>query len=129
MRFFSNANDAKDFFIAKIVEQARLEHVPLSDVETRMLHWTEVHPIPGMDRDALQRLSEEFDQQCNSDEYESKIVGLLQRAYERDSSDEQKTSDYRSAYEVLSREDHYLLVMIDASITGKLRKNRFLGIF
>jgi hypothetical protein len=35
---------AKQFLISRVIAEAELERVPLSDVETKMLHFTEVHP-------------------------------------------------------------------------------------
>jgi hypothetical protein len=35
---------AKQFLIARVIEQAELQQVLLSDVEKKMLYFTEVHP-------------------------------------------------------------------------------------
>ena len=35
---------AKQFLISKVVEEAEFEQVPLSEVEKKMLYFTEVHP-------------------------------------------------------------------------------------
>lgn len=71
---------AKQFLISRVIEEAELEHVSLSDIEKKMLHFTEVHPsLPDM-----YEVNEEFDRNYDSDEYESKIAGLLREARARD---------------------------------------------
>ncbi len=127
MRLFQTADEAKQFFIEKIAEQALRDNQPLSDVERKMLRWTELYPIPGMPPEELMELNQQFEAEYDSDEYESKIAGLFQRAYEHETEDARQ--DWKAAYDVLGREDHYILVMIDQALAGKLKKKRFLGIF
>jgi len=43
------AQAAKEYLIAQIVEQARLENIPLSEIEIKMLHFTEsVETLPDI---------------------------------------------------------------------------------
>jgi hypothetical protein len=94
---------AKQFLIARILEEADLEHVHLSDVEKKMLYFTEVHPsLPD-----IYEINVEFERDYDSDEYEAKVVSLLKRA--RDRGPEQEWSD---AIDALKQEDHYILVMV-----------------
>ncbi len=66
---------AKQFLISKVVEQAGLERLPLSEVEKKMLCFTEVHPsLPD-----IYEVNAEFERDYDSDEYEAKITGLLRR--------------------------------------------------
>jgi len=70
---------AKDFLVEQTTQQASLERVPLSDLEKRMMYFTE-------SSDATEdpvKLNEEFKSQCNSDEYEKKVSLLLAHAYKR----------------------------------------------
>lgn len=40
---------AKQFLISKVIGQAEVEQVSISEVEKKMLHFTEVHPsLPDM---------------------------------------------------------------------------------
>jgi hypothetical protein len=100
---------AKQFLIDRILEEADLEHLHLSDVEKKMLYFTEVHPsLPD-----IYQIKAEFERDYDSDEYEAKVVSLLKRARDRDnrssSSPEQQWND---AIDALKQEDHYILVMV-----------------
>lgn len=65
--------EAKDFLVAQTAEQATLEVVPLSDLEKRMMYFTESGYVP---EDPI-KLNEEFEAEYDSDEYEAKISRLL----------------------------------------------------
>jgi hypothetical protein len=41
-----NALEAKDFLVQQTVQQAALEHVPFSDLERRMMYFTETDECP-----------------------------------------------------------------------------------
>jgi hypothetical protein len=61
---------AKQFLISRVIAEAELERVPLSDVEKKMLHFTEVHPsLPD-----IYDVYAEFERDYNSDEYEKKVA-------------------------------------------------------
>jgi len=101
-------NDAKDFLVQQVAEQAQREGVSLSDLEKRMMCFTE-------SEDAVENpiaLNEEFEAQYDTAEYQSKIAGLLGRAYNRlkeEGSGEVQTWD--EAIAELKKGDHYILVM------------------
>lgn len=102
--------EAKDFLVTQTAEQAALEGVPLSDLEKRMMYFTE-------SRDAVEdpiKLHEQFEAQYDSEKYESKIAKLLHHAHERvkKESDDARTH-WDDAIKSLRRGDHYLLVMWD----------------
>jgi len=120
---FLNGAAAKDYFISQIVQEASRQGVPLAEIEREMLYFTETAP------DAKPEFVEkaaEFDSQYNQEEYEEKISGLLRGAWEH--SDAEVRENLRAAYEVLQKEDHYILVMIQAALGPKLRK-KWLGLF
>jgi hypothetical protein len=99
---------AKQFLVSRVIAEAKLEGVPLSDVETKMLHFTEVHPsLPD-----IYDVYAEFERDYDGDQYEKKVVGLLKNA--RD-SDQKQFSDaeqqWKDALNALRAEDHYILVM------------------
>src|ERR1041385_7920039 len=53
-----------------------------------------------------------FDHQCNQEEYEKKIGGLIRNSRKRAHKDDKQEFDaWSEAIRMLSKEDHYLLVM------------------
>ncbi len=107
---------AKQFLISKVIEEAAVEHVPLSDIEKKMLQFTEVHPtLPD-----IHEVNEEFEREYDSDEYERKIATLLKNARAREESNEQQWKD---ALDALRHEDHYILVMIDQAFGASTNRS------
>jgi hypothetical protein len=107
---FMDPATAKEFLISKVVKQAEFEGAPLSEIETKMLYFTEVHPtLPDIDE-----VNAEFERKYDVDEYEAKVVGLLKNARTRDSQNSQTLKQqWADALRVLKKEDHYILVMTD----------------
>jgi hypothetical protein len=84
---------AKQFLISKVLEESDLEHVSLSDVERKMLNFTEVGPsLPD-----IYEVNAEFKLTYETDEYESKIASLLKSARDRDRNTESRTAMGRRA--------------------------------
>jgi len=104
-----DASSAKQFFISKVIEEAEFERVRLSEIEEKMLHFTEVPPsLPD-----IYQVNAEFERDYDSDEYEAKIVGLLKNARDRDSrSSPNLEQEWKDALDALKKEDHYILVML-----------------
>ena len=76
MTAFQSARDAKEFLIGRIVEEAKRENIPLSEVERKMLYFSETHcTLPD-----IASVSEKFDHEYNQDEYEEKITRLIKEA-------------------------------------------------
>ncbi len=135
MRMFHTVREAKDFFISRIVEQANREHHPLSDVEKRMLSFTETAPeaSPG-----LMETVAEFEPAHDDAKYEQKIAGLLNRAYRADLDRARQTREgdprliYGQALGLLRTEDHYITIMVEQGIGDKLSwggwLRKFLGL-
>ncbi len=100
---------AKQFLISKVIEQAELEHLPLSDVEKKMLYFTEVYPsLPD-----ILEVNAEFERDYDSDEYERKVTDLLRRGRERNQMESAvQARQWDDAVDALKAEDHYLLVMV-----------------
>ena len=108
--------EAKDFLVAQTAEQAALEGVHLSDLEKRMMYFTE---SAGAVEDPS-KLNEEFEAQYDSEEYESKISKLLHHAHERVKKESGAArADWNGAIKCLRRGDHYLLVMWDLTPPGE----------
>ena len=102
--------EAKDFLAQQTAEQAALEGVPLSDLEKRMIYFTESGYVP---EDPI-KLNDEFEAEYDSDEYEAKISRLLHNAYRRlRKENDAARKNWDLAIKCLRRGDHYLLVMWD----------------
>jgi hypothetical protein len=100
--------EAKDFLVQQTTEQAQREGVPLSDLEKRMMYFTE-GPDASVDSATL---NEEFEAQYDTAEYETKIARLMAHACRRlkkESPDAARTWD--AAIRELRKGDHYILVM------------------
>jgi hypothetical protein len=100
---------AKQFFISRVIEEAKVEQIALSEVEKKMLYFTEVHPsLPD-----IYDVNAEFERDYDSDEYEAKIAALLKNARDRDrKSSPSREQDWKGALTALKKEDHYILVMV-----------------
>jgi hypothetical protein len=102
--------EAKDFLVQQAAEQAMLEGVSLSDLEKRMMYFTEG---AGASEDPI-KLNDEFEAEYDSDEYEAKISRLLRHAYQRlRKENDAARKNWDLAIKCLRRGDHYLLVMWD----------------
>jgi len=102
--------EAKDFLVQETAKQASIEGVPLSELEKRMMYFTESGYVP---EDPI-ALNEEFEAQYNTEEYEQKLAALLDHAYKRVRGEsEAKRKIWDAAIDALRAEDHYLLVLWD----------------
>jgi hypothetical protein len=118
-RVTPTADEAKQFFIEKIVAEAERQAVSLSANERAMLNWSEVEPGCVADPELAEALAREI----SDDDYEAKISRLLVGAYEHDLGADGAAKDaYRRAYSVLKNGDYYLLVMIDHALGRRLRR-------
>jgi hypothetical protein len=104
--------EAKDFLVAQTAEQAALEGVPLSDLEKRMMYFTESGYVP----EDPTKLNDEFEAEYDTEEYEAKISRLLHNSYQRlRQENDAARKNWDLAIKCLRRGDHYLLVMWDLS--------------
>ena len=117
MSRFATVRDAKEYLIGRIVEQAHRDGVPLSDIERKMLYFSET----GWTMPDMMEVSRDFDEHYDQDEYESKIGGIVRRIC--DQADGQH-GEWSEAVQRLRDEDHYLLVLIDGTVTGPLKRPR-----
>jgi hypothetical protein len=101
---------AREFLICQILEQAQMDNLPLSEVERKMLYFTETEKtLPDM-----LAVNDQFDREYDRSAYESKIAGLAQNAFERlrrESPDGERR--WKRAIADLHKEDCYLLVMVE----------------
>lgn len=102
-------NEAKDVIVNEIARQADLEGGSLSDLERRMLYFTESGDCP----EDVFKLNEEFDAEYDSEEYEKKIAGIAKRAYKRLKKEDPGAKKlWDDAVRELSEGDHYILLMV-----------------
>jgi hypothetical protein len=99
--------EAKDFLVAQTAEQAAFEGVPLSDLEKRMMYFTETGECP---EDPI-ALNDAFEAQYDTTAYEKKISLLMARVYRRIKRESpEKLCVWNDAFRVLSKGDHYILL-------------------
>ena len=109
MTAFHSAREAKEFLISQIVEEAQRENISLSEVERKMLYFTE----SGWTLPDIMNVNEDFDREYDQDEYEHKIAKLVTKADKRIRKGVHGDYDkWWAAIRFLEREDHYILVMI-----------------
>lgn len=120
---FGSIREALEFLVGRIVAEAKREGVSLSDVERKMLFFSET----GWTLPDMKEVSSEFDRDYDQDKYEVKIAGLIQRYLRRvKTENEQDLSTWNEAVDKLSGEDHYLLVLINAAHLSGERRWRWL---
>ncbi|HWF67737.1 MAG TPA: hypothetical protein VN670_10540 [Acidobacteriaceae bacterium] len=115
MNQFQTVRDAKEYLVRRILAQAKRDGVPLSDVERDMLYFSETDwTLPNM-----MAVSQNFDQNYDQDEYESKIGKIISRI--RNQPDGNLDDSWNEAVHRLRDEDHYLLVLIDGASSSSRR--------
>jgi hypothetical protein len=118
---FQTEREAKEFLIARILAEANREGVKLSEVERKMLYFTETGwSLPG-----IMDVNAEFERDYDNDEYEPKIADLV-RSIETKNSEAggDQQSRWDDAIVKLSEGDHYLLVLIGLA-RSQSKKNNF----
>jgi hypothetical protein len=112
-------DEARRFFVGKIVAEAERSGLALSTNERKMLDWSEVESGCVADPKVAEELSSEISDAA----YEAKVSRLIEAAYERDvATDSGSRAAYRDAYSVLRQGDYYLLVMIEQGLGRRLRR-------
>ena len=112
MTEFRTEREAKEYLAGRIVEEARREGAPLTEVERKMLYFTE----SGWTLPDMMAVSEEFERDYDPDEYEQKIGGLAAKIQARDAAESEKDQTaWDDAVVKLSDRDHYLLVLINTA--------------
>jgi hypothetical protein len=106
---FATVRDAKEFLIARIISTAQNEGVPLSEVERKMLYFSEtVSTLPDM-----VETSDAFDRDYDQSTYEQKIGTLVHKfCAEARKTNRDDLDSWKKAVRTISPEDHYLLVLI-----------------
>lgn len=112
-----NSTEAKEFLASRIVEEAKLEDVEFSEVEQKMLFYSESHPsLPDMDSVLL-----EFRENYNMIPYELVVSNLICNAFRRDRKDPVLLERWKEARISLRAEDHYIKVMLKRGLAAATR--------
>jgi hypothetical protein len=98
---------ARQFLVDRVVDEAKREGVALTDVEIRMLEFSEASASPE-DKEA----AAVFERDYNDEQYENKITLMLRTVYERDIESGLKP-DWDESLDELALEDMYLFVMLE----------------
>src|ERR1700678_1214900 len=107
-----NTKEAKDFLAELAAQQASLDRTPLSDLERRMMYFTEGDPASCGDPFSL---SDDFEEKYDTAEYEAKMSRLLHRAYNRLKTENPGGKfQWDEAISTLEKGDHYILVLLNA---------------
>jgi len=109
MNAFHTAREAKEYLVDKIVAQAQEGDSPLSEVERKMLYYTE----SGSTLPNMVAVYDDFDREYDQTKYERKIARLIRKAYKKARRGTPEEYDaWWAATRRLAREDHYLSVMV-----------------
>lgn len=110
--------EAKRFFAEKVIAEAERHGAALSEAERAMLYWSESDPDFAADPALVEALAREI----SDEEYEAKIVRLLDAAYRRDvEADPSLRDQYTHAQALLGQGDHYIGIMVDQAL-GRPRR-------
>lgn len=106
---FGTERAAKEYLVEQIVAEAVRQGMALTDVERKMLYFSESGwTLPG-----IMQVNEEFERDYDEAAYEQKIAGLVNALESRNAAgNPQAQADWDSAIVKLAEGDHYLLVLI-----------------
>jgi hypothetical protein len=79
MKAFHSGREAKEFLVSQIVEEAQRQNIPLTEVERKILYFTE----SGWTPPDILKVTEDFGREHDQDEYEHKIAKLVTKADKR----------------------------------------------
>lgn len=110
MQKFTTVRDAKEFISSRLIAESQLEGVLLSDVERKMLYFSET----GWTLPDIEEASAIFDRDYDQSQYEQKIAAIARNFLANARKNDQNEYDtWKEAVRTLRQEDHYLLVLID----------------
>ena len=118
---FTSDREALDHVADKIAAEAKRQGIPLSEVERKMLYFSETDwTLPG-----ILEVNIEFERDYNEDEYERKICSLGQaiEAQLKNASAEESGLWY-GAIQKLSEGDRYLLVLLNPRLVPAAASRR-----
>ena len=106
MSRFSSEREAKEYLVGEIAREAERQGRPLSEIEQKMLYFSE----SGWTLPDMAKVAETFEQQFDSIKYERRIGGLARSAHKH--MGKAGAASWSEAVKRLERGDHYLLVMV-----------------
>jgi hypothetical protein len=116
---FATTQEAKEFLVGRIAGQALRSGIAHSDVERKMLYFSESDSIQPEIADA----NAAFERECDRAQYERKISKVVRQLRARQRRENAGDFDlWKSAIEKLSQGDHYLLVMVEQA--GRIGRPR-----
>ena len=112
MKAFSSSQEAKEFLVSEIVAEAQRENVPLSEIERKMLYFSETAwTLPD-----IMEVNDQFGREYDQAKYEKKIARLIRNAAKRARKESPKDfARWMSATRKLNKEDHYISVMVGSA--------------
>lgn len=121
MENFGTQREAKEYLIGKIVKEAAREGKPLSEIERKMLYFSET----GWTLPDIVEVNKEFERECDNDDYERKICALGQSIETQlEIADANESDAWYEAIQKLSDGDHYLLVLLNPKLAGRATPKR-----
>jgi hypothetical protein len=112
---FADDREALDFIASRIADEAQRDGVPLSEVERKMLYFSET----AWTLSDIWKASDEFDREYEQTAYERKISKLIQKAVARAKKLKDEEFDgWNAAVHLLSEHDRCILVMIRQAGVG-----------
>jgi hypothetical protein len=118
---FGTTREAKEFLIATVIDTAQRKSVPLSELESRMLYFSQ----SGWTLPDMAEIEAAFRRRYTLPEYEAKLNTLLRGAlHDLRAGDSLELRRWWDAVELLSGEDHYIVHLIDVARTAKEPKPR-----
>jgi len=115
--------EALEYLVGQVVAEAKLECIELSEVERKMLYFSETDwSLPN-----ILEINEEFERLYDESEYEAKIAGLIQNLLRRAKAENEDDFElWKKAEDKLREGDYYILVMIDAVPSSGSSMSRWL---
>ncbi len=106
----NSVRGSMDFLVGRIAAEAARQGVSLSDIERKMLYFSET----GWTLPDIAQVNEAFDREYKQAAYEKKIARLIRqiRAAHRKENPQQFDA-WTQAVGAIRKEDHYLLVIIN----------------
>ena len=121
----SSRKDALQFFKNRIIKEAEINGITLSDPDLEKLGISVEDQ--NINPELIKRIEDDFTQ--GSSEFEEKITHLLKSVYDREVSSsfdsiskETVRNNYRDAYCILKKRDNYINIMLEKALAGDLEK-------
>jgi len=109
---FATDREALDFLVGRIAVEAKREDVPLSDIERKILYFSET----GWTLPDMAAVSATFDQNYDQGEYEQKVARLIAKiSAEHHGHNKEEEEKWDAAALKLSEGDHYIQVLLNVT--------------